>query len=86
MHSHVPMELMKLLKGKDVLVGVIDVASDKVETPEEVAHHRQGAQVRAQVAPLPLHQLRHAPMESGHRSGQLRALVEGAALARKRYK
>src|SRR5580765_3226157 len=36
-HSRVPAELMKLLKGKDVLVGVIDVASDKVETPEEVA-------------------------------------------------
>ena len=36
-HSHVPLELMGLLKGKDVLVGVIDVASDKVETPQEVA-------------------------------------------------
>ena len=37
MHSHVPMELIGLLKGTDVLVGVIDVASDKVKTPEEVA-------------------------------------------------
>src|SRR6476660_2921509 len=36
-HSKVPAELMKLLKGKDVLVGVIDVASDRIETPEEVA-------------------------------------------------
>src|ERR1043166_2516801 len=36
-HSHVPLELLKLLKGKDVLVGVIDVANDRVETPEEVA-------------------------------------------------
>src|SRR5512138_278592 len=36
-HSKVPLELMKLLKGKDVLVGVIDVASDRIETPEEVA-------------------------------------------------
>src|SRR5260370_21383221 len=35
--SHVPPELMKLLKTKTVLVGAIDVASDKVETPEEVA-------------------------------------------------
>ena len=40
--------LMKLLKGKDVLVGVIDVASDKVETPEEVAATiRKRAEVRA---------------------------------------
>src|SRR3954468_15308450 len=36
-HSHVPPELMKLLAGKDVMVGVIDVASDVVETPEQVA-------------------------------------------------
>src|SRR5205085_9737779 len=36
-HSHVPPQLMGLLAGKDVMVGVIDVASDVVETPEEVA-------------------------------------------------
>src|SRR2546421_6743271 len=36
-HSKVPVELLKLLKGKDVLVGVIDVASDQIETPQEVA-------------------------------------------------
>src|SRR6188474_916683 len=36
-NSHVPMELMRLLVNKDVLVGVIDVASDEVETPEQVA-------------------------------------------------
>ena len=29
--------LLKLLDGKDVLIGVIDVATDTVETPEEVA-------------------------------------------------
>ncbi|PIY28620.1 MAG: 5-methyltetrahydropteroyltriglutamate--homocysteine methyltransferase, partial [Comamonadaceae bacterium CG_4_10_14_3_um_filter_60_42] len=33
-HSHVPPHLMALLAGKDVMVGVIDVASDVVETPE----------------------------------------------------
>lgn len=37
MHSHVPIELMQLLEGKDVMVGVIDVASDTVETAEQVA-------------------------------------------------
>src|SRR6187401_3612314 len=36
-HSRVPMSLLKLLRGKQVMIGVIDVASDKVETPEEVA-------------------------------------------------
>jgi 5-methyltetrahydropteroyltriglutamate--homocysteine methyltransferase len=37
MHSRVPMSLLKLLAGKEVMVGVIDVANDKVETPEEIA-------------------------------------------------
>ena len=36
-HSRVPPELMALLAGKEVMVGVIDVATDQVETPEEVA-------------------------------------------------
>src|SRR5438309_7568532 len=36
-NSKVPMSLLKLLDGKDVLVGVIDVASDEIETPEQVA-------------------------------------------------
>src|SRR5256714_3379456 len=35
--SHLPIELLGLLAGKDVLVGAIDVASGAVETPEEVA-------------------------------------------------
>jgi 5-methyltetrahydropteroyltriglutamate--homocysteine methyltransferase len=36
-NSHVPIDLIALLEGKDVLVGAIDVASDRIETPEEVA-------------------------------------------------
>lgn len=36
-HSHVPIDLIKLLDGKDVMVGVIDVASPEIETPEEIA-------------------------------------------------
>ena len=36
-HSHVPMSVLKLLDGKDVLIGVIDVATDKIETAAEVA-------------------------------------------------
>src|SRR5712675_1258753 len=36
-NARVPMHLLKLLEGKDVLVGVIDVASDEVETPQDVA-------------------------------------------------
>src|SRR5271169_2287123 len=36
-NSQVPMSVLKLLDGKDVLLGVIDVATDKIETPDEVA-------------------------------------------------
>src|SRR6185503_895608 len=36
-NSHVPLELIGLLAGKDVLVGAIDVATANVETPEAVA-------------------------------------------------
>lgn len=36
-HSHVPMELIELIRGKKVMLGAIDVASETVETPEEVA-------------------------------------------------
>jgi 5-methyltetrahydropteroyltriglutamate--homocysteine methyltransferase len=36
-NSHVPMSVLKLLDGKDVLIGVIDVATDEIETPEQVA-------------------------------------------------
>src|SRR5881227_2338065 len=35
--SRAPLELIGLLGDKDVLVGAIDVATDDVETPEEVA-------------------------------------------------
>ena len=36
-NSRVPLRLLELLDGKDILVGAIDVATDAVETPEEVA-------------------------------------------------
>jgi len=84
-HSHVPPELMKLLKGKDVLVGVIDVASDKVETPQEVA-----ATIRTALKYVPRKHLiactncGMAPMRRDIALAKLKALGAGAALARKR--
>jgi 5-methyltetrahydropteroyltriglutamate--homocysteine methyltransferase len=83
-HSHVPPELMRLLDGKDVLVGVIDVATDQVETPEEVA-----ATIRAAsryVAPeriLPCTNCGMAPLDRRLAGAKLEALAAGAALARK---
>jgi 5-methyltetrahydropteroyltriglutamate--homocysteine methyltransferase len=86
-HSHVPPELMKLLKGKDVLVGVIDVATDKVETPQEVA-----ATIRQALKYVPRKHLiactncGMAPMRREIAIAKLKALAAGAALARKRDK
>ena len=60
-------------RGKDVLVGAIDVASETVETPEEVA-----ATIRAALtfvpagAALPLHQLRHGAAAARRRARQAR--------------
>jgi 5-methyltetrahydropteroyltriglutamate--homocysteine methyltransferase len=86
-HSHVPMELMKLLKGKDVLVGVIDVASDTVETPQEVA--RVIGQALKYVPAKHLYPCTNcgmAPMDRDIARAKLKALAEGALLARKRAK
>ncbi len=86
-HSHVPPELMKLLKGKDVLVGVIDVASDKVETPQEVA-----ATIGRALKFVPKNRLiactncGMAPMRRDIARAKLQALAAGAAIARKRYR
>jgi 5-methyltetrahydropteroyltriglutamate--homocysteine methyltransferase len=84
-HSKVPVELLKLLKGKDVLVGVIDVASEKVETPQEVAAVIQTALKYVPAKHLfPCTNCGMAPMDRDIALAKLRALVAGTALARKK--
>ncbi len=86
-HSKVPAELMKLLKGKDVLVGVIDVASGKVETPEEVAKTiGQALKYVPKKHLFPCTNCGMAPMNREIAIAKLKALAAGAALARKRYR
>ncbi|WP_110589090.1 methionine synthase [Microbacterium suaedae] len=41
-NSRVPVDLIELLRGKNVMVGAIDVASPRIETPEEVAATLRG--------------------------------------------
>jgi 5-methyltetrahydropteroyltriglutamate--homocysteine methyltransferase len=85
-HSHVPPQLMGLLKGKDVLVGVIDVASDKIETPAEVA-----ATIGRALKYVPANRLfpctncGMAPMQREIAVAKLKALGAGAELARKKW-
>jgi len=84
-HSKVPVELLSLLKGKDVLVGVIDVASDKVETPQEVAATIERALKYVPAKHLfPCTNCGMAPMAREIALAKLKALAEGAALARKK--
>jgi 5-methyltetrahydropteroyltriglutamate--homocysteine methyltransferase len=85
-NSHVPLELMSLLRGKDVLVGVIDVASDVVETPEQVAEviGKALAYVPRERL-LPCTNCGMAPMDRAVALRKLEALVQGAALARTRH-
>ena len=85
-HSHVPPDLMKLLEGKDVMVGVIDVASDVIETPEQVADTiGQALQFVPRNRIFPCTNCGLAPMSREVAEGKLRALAAGAALARQRY-
>ena len=85
-HSHVPMDLIRLLEGKDVMVGVIDVASDEVETPEEVADTiGRALQFVARERLLPCTNCGMAPMDRDIAVRKLAALAQGAALARQRY-
>jgi 5-methyltetrahydropteroyltriglutamate--homocysteine methyltransferase len=84
-NSRVPMELLSLLKGKDVLLGVIDVASDVVETPEDVfAVIEKAAKFVPPERILPSTNCGMAPMKWDIAFAKLNALGAGAALARKR--
>jgi 5-methyltetrahydropteroyltriglutamate--homocysteine methyltransferase len=85
-HSRVPASLMGLLAGKDVLVGVIDVASDAVETAEEVADTiGRALQYVPRERLLPCTNCGLAPMGRDVALAKLAALGAGAALARQRY-
>jgi len=82
MHSHVPLDLIGLLEGKDVMVGVIDVASDAVETPEEVAETiGRALQFVARDKLIACTNCGMAPMKRAVAEAKLQALVAGAVLA-----
>jgi 5-methyltetrahydropteroyltriglutamate--homocysteine methyltransferase len=85
-HSHVPPQLMRLLEGKDVLVGVIDVASDEIETPQEVADTIGTAlQFVPRERLFPCTNCGLAPMDREVALKKLQALARGAELARRRF-
>ena len=84
-HSHVPPHLMQLLAGKDVLVGVIDVATEVVETPEEVADTiARALEFVPKERLFPCTNCGLAPMDRNIAWRKLQALAEGAKLAKER--
>jgi 5-methyltetrahydropteroyltriglutamate--homocysteine methyltransferase len=82
--SRVPLEVLGLLAGKDVLVGVIDVATHAVETAAEVA-----ATIRRAMAHVPPERLYPCtncgmvPLPRAVARGKLEALGAGARLVRR---
>jgi 5-methyltetrahydropteroyltriglutamate--homocysteine methyltransferase len=85
-NSHVPMSVLKLLDGKDVLIGVIDVATDAIETPEEVAAViARAADYVPKENIIACTNCGMAPMHRDVAMRKLQALAQGAALARKKF-
>src|SRR6516165_2920428 len=81
--AKVPIELLGLLAGKDVLLGAIDVANERIEKPEEVAATIERALTFVPAERLfPCTNCGMAPMGRPPAIGKLAALTAGTALAR----
>jgi len=82
-NSRVPLHLLKLLEGKQVHVGVIDVASDEIESPEQVAAViADASKYVARENIIASTNCGMAPMRSEVAYAKLAALGKGARLAR----
>ena len=82
-NSRVPLALLELLRGKDVMAGVIDVATDEIETPEQVAGRIR--EVMRHVEParlLPCTNCGMVPLPRHVARGKLQALGAGARIVR----
>ena len=83
-NSHVPMELIELIRGKKVMVGAIDVASDTIETPEQVAATLRKALQFVDADKLyPCTNCGMAPLSRRVARGKLKALGAGAEIVRR---
>jgi 5-methyltetrahydropteroyltriglutamate--homocysteine methyltransferase len=83
-NSHVPMELLELIRGKKVMVGAIDVATDSIETPEEVASTLREALKYVDADKLyPCTNCGMAPLSRDVARGKLKALSAGTEIVRR---
>lgn len=82
-NSRVPVELLELVRGKKVMVGAIDVASNVIETPEDVAETLRKALEFVDADKLyPCTNCGMAPLSREVARGKLYALSEGAKIVR----
>lgn len=82
-NSRVPIELLELIRGKKVMVGAIDVASDTIETPEEVAATLREALKYVDADKLyPCTNCGMAPLSRNIAREKLNALRAGAEIVR----
>jgi 5-methyltetrahydropteroyltriglutamate--homocysteine methyltransferase len=85
-NSRVPLSLLALLKGKDILVGAIDVATDEVETPDDIVKVVEDVMEFVPKEHIVLcTNCGMAPMHRDIAEAKLKALGAGAELARKRF-
>lgn len=85
-NSRVPTSILKLLDGKDVLLGVIDIATDRIETPAEVADTiGEAMKYVASEKIVACTNCGLAPMRRDIAEKKLHALGKGAALAREKF-
>ena len=83
-NSRVPMDLLELIRGKKVMVGAIDVATDTVETPEQVADTiRKALQFVDADKLYPATNCGMAPLNRRVAMGKLKALGAGAEIVRR---
>ncbi len=83
-NSRVPIALIRLLGDKDVLVGAIDVASDRAETPQEVAAVIREAMKHVKPSQIfPCTNCGMVPLDRELARAKLHALGAGAALVRR---
>src|SRR5690554_1835748 len=83
-NSHVPIDLLELIRGKKVMVGAIDVASNTIETPEEVAATLRKALQFVDAGKLyPCTNGGMAPLPRRVARGKLNALSAGADIVRR---
>lgn len=82
-NSRVPIELLELIRGKKVMVGAIDVATNTIETPEEVAATLREALKYVDADKLyPCTNCGMAPLSREVARGKLNALRSGAEIVR----